>query len=306
MRQIGSLPNQEQAQRFADYLLTLDMKSMVEDGGENWLVWIYEEDQIDQAKLELAAFNVAPDDARYTNATHEATKLRKQQAKAVEQTRRRTVDARRVWMRPALARSPVTFTIIAICIAVAVLTEISPDIRDYLYVASYWVEGNYIKWRGLEDIQQGEIWRLVTPIFMHARISEGIGILHILFNMMWMKQLGVVVEYRRGRRRYILILLTIAIASNLGQYVLSGPNFAGMSGVVFGLFGYIWMRAKFQPDSGFYMPPNLVFWMLAFFFLCFTGSFGPIANAAHGVGLGTGMLLGYAPTVWRRPGTRKS
>ena len=45
------------------------------------------------------------------------------------------------------------------------------------------------------------------------------------------------------------LVLVIAALSNLGQYFVSGPNFCGISGVVYGLFGYIWMKGRFDPAS---------------------------------------------------------
>jgi GlpG protein len=117
--------------------------------------------------------------------------------------------------------------------------------------------------------------------------------------MLWMRELGMAVELRRGRLRYALIVLTIAAISNTAQYLYDGPSFGGMSGVVFGLFGYIWMRSRYDPLSGLYMPPNMVFFVMAYFFLCLMNVFGSIANMAHGAGLATGAVLGYAPIAWR-------
>jgi GlpG protein len=65
-----------------------------------------------------------------------------------------------------------------------------------------------------------------------------------------------------------------------------------MSGVVYGLFGYVWMKSWYERESGFYMPQNTVFWMLGWFVLCLTGLIGPIGNVAHGVGLLVGVVLG--------------
>ena len=154
-------------------------------------------------------------------------------------------------------------------------------------------------WNRLSDIRSGEVWRLVTPIFIHF------GFLHILFNMMWLRELGTAIEFRRGSLRFVLFVLAIAVSSNLGQYTVNrimeegGPNFGGMSGVVYGMFGYIWMKSHFDPASGFFIPRNLVIMMIGWFFLCMTGFVGPIANTAHAVGLCGGMLTGYLPTLWR-------
>ena len=116
--------------------------------------------------------------------------------------------------------------------------------------------------------------------------------------MMWLRTLGAAIEMRRGSWRMALMVVLIAATSNLGQYLWTGPAFGGMSGVVFGLFGYLWMKSKYDPQSGFYMPPQMVFMMIAWMVFCYAGVF-PIANAAHTVGLIAGMLLGLWTTFQR-------
>ena len=138
------------------------------------------------------------------------------------------------------------------------------------------------------------MWRLVTPIFLHF------GPLHILFNMLWLRQLGAVLELRRGSRRFLTTVLLIAILSNVAQYLNGGPTFGGMSGVVFGLFGYIWIKSRYAPQDGLYMPPRMVFWMIAMFLFCLSGRLGPVANTAHGVGMMVGMVIAYWPVFLRK------
>ena len=73
-----------------------------------------------------------------------------------------------------------------------------------------------------------------------------------------------------------------------------------MSGVVFGLFGYLWIKSRYQPESGFYMPPRIAFLMVAWFVICFTGAIGHIGNTAHGVGMMVGMVIAYWPVFLRK------
>ena len=192
------------------------------------------------------------------------------------------------------SRCPVTFGMIIVSVIAAFATQLGnkhEPVMSQLSIASYGVDG---QWQGLSDIRSGQVWRLVTPIFLHF------GLLHIIFNMMWLRDLGSIIEVRRGTLRFVFIVLAIAVVSNFAQFWMKGPHFGGMSGVVFGLFGYIWMKSRFEPESGFSMHPNIVFLMIAWFLLCTTGVAGAIANYAHGVGLAVGMALGYGPSLWRR------
>lgn len=138
----------------------------------------------------------------------------------------------------------------------------------------------------------GEYWRLVTPIFLHF------GLFHIAFNGLWLWELGRRIEPLTGSLQMTVSVLLMAIASNLGQYLWSGPSlFGGMSGVVYGLLGYIWVRHKIAPRPILAIPKGLLGFMLFWLFLGMSGFIdffmtGSIANAAHAIGLVTGMLLG--------------
>lgn len=150
------------------------------------------------------------------------------------------------------------------------------------------------------QIRAGEVWRLVTPIFLHG------GFLHILFNMLWLWMLGRQVEERIKKWQYISVSLIIAIVSNTAQYLMSGPLFIGYSGVICGLAGFIWMRQIRAPWEGYPLQKGTLIF-LAVFILAMMGlqvaSFVlirfniaefdmNIANTAHIVGALTGIVLG--------------
>ncbi len=91
------------------------------------------------------------------------------------------------------------------------------------------------------SILSGEFWRLVTPILLHQ------GLLHLVFNLMWLLILGPVIERWLGFFRMLLFIIATASFSNTAQYLMTGPNFMGISGLVCAFVGYIWVLKRRHP-----------------------------------------------------------
>lgn len=152
-----------------------------------------------------------------------------------------------------------------------------------------------VTWQSLKwTCSNGEVWRFITPIFLHGSL------LHILFNMMWLRSMGTAIELTRGTKRFVLLCLILAVTSNIGQLFWSGPFFLGMSGVVFGLIGYVWMKGKTQPKLGIGLEQQTVVMSILWLVLCMGGVFGNIANAAHLVGFIGGILIGARQAIWQK------
>ena len=62
MRQVGSLPDQREAERFAAYLVTQGIDAHAEQDTHEWAVWVRDEDRIEQARQSLEHFRVDPED----------------------------------------------------------------------------------------------------------------------------------------------------------------------------------------------------------------------------------------------------
>ena len=160
-----------------------------------------------------------------------------------------------------------------------------------LFTTFTWTAQGQLHDLGLGDIEHGEVWRLFTPGFMHVNL------IHIFFNMWWLRDLGTMIEVRRGTLRLAILVLVSAAISDYGQYLWMERmhevgRFMGMSGVVYALFGYIWMKGMYQPEQRMAVHPNNVNIMLIWLVVCMTGVIGPVANAAHFVGLAVGVVAG--------------
>ncbi len=82
-------------------------------------------------------------------------------------------------------------------------------------------------------LQSGEIWRLLTYMFLHGSL------LHLLINMYSLYIIGTQIENYYGKTKYIIIYLVSGICGGLLSAIGIGVNAisAGASGAIFGLLG---------------------------------------------------------------------
>lgn len=164
-----------------------------------------------------------------------------------------------------------------------------------------------------EKIRQGQVWRLISPCFLHKDL------LHLLFNMLWLWMLGKQIEQRLSKTKYLLLILIIGIISNTAQYLMSGPYFLGYSGIITGMVGFIWSRQHVAPWEGYPLQSMVFLFLGVYVILMFILSFFSfvtqivglnlftpnIANTAHIVGAIVGYVLGKIPFFsWRIPHER--
>jgi len=294
---IGHLATEMSARTFGDYLYVQGIENRVENQEDGWAIWVTDEDQLAGAARLLESFRANPADPRFQAKARSAENLRAEEEKRQEAYRKRLRDRRHLF-RPLTAYGfgPLTFALIVISAIVFFVAKfgMEPQRVMALAITSYSFEDTSgPPWdSSLPEIRHGEVWRLITPIFIHFHI------LHILFNMLWLRDLGSMIEGRQSSTYLLALVLVIAAGSNLAQFYFGhAPNFGGMSGVVYGLLGYVWMRGKFDPASGLFLHPSTVTMMLIWLVACFTGILGPIANYAHLVGLMMGAAWGYLASL---------
>ena len=327
MRQLTSLTNDEHARRFTAYLFTQGIDAQLEQDGDQWLIWVREEDSLEPARELYQQFQAEPDDERYQGAVQAATAIQLKDAKRQqeEQSQRNHIEMRDQWRQGRRRNNPLTKMLIVLSVLVTLLSgglgsggPENPWLRHLMFADPVLVAQERLRIEresgglALADEQHvasislrthpWELWRLVTPIFLHASVFGGIGILHLVFNMLWLNDLGSAIEHRYGTPRFCAMILVFAILSVLAQSLAPttwGPfsgswNHGGMSGVVYGLVGFLWIRTRLDPTSQLRVRPELVMFMIVWLFLCvYLTQAGTmhIANLAHAAGLLSGMLV---------------
>lgn len=152
----------------------------------------------------------------------------------------------------------------------------------------------------LPALKSGELWRVLTPTFLHFDL------LHILFNALWIWELGRRIEVFSGRRSYIVTFLITAIAANYLQHFLtSGKLFGGLSGVVYAYLGYLMVWGRYAENPLVKLPPGISMFMLVWLALGFTGVIdvfisGRVANGAHLGGFLSGIAIAFAEVIDKR------
>ncbi len=77
----------------------------------------------------------------------------------------------------------------------------------------------------------GRWWTLFTAVFLHGNL------LHILFNMLWLSQLGSMVEDVYGHARTFILFILAGVTGFVFSTIAGIPATLGASGGIFGLFG---------------------------------------------------------------------
>lgn len=197
---------------------------------------------------------------------------------------RKPMDLDKEWVKiKTLPRGESTYIMMIISVVVYLLSfsSMGESLYSSLFIGR--VDSSLFN-----EILHGQVWRLITPIFVH------LSFLHILFNMMWFKDLGYLIEHNFGKNFLLLFVLASGFFSNLLQYLVSGPQFGGMSGVLYAMLGFIWVYKKINNEFQYSLPRFDIGMMIGWFFVCLTGMLGPIANTAHGIGLVVGIMAAVA------------
>lgn len=314
MRELTTVADKHDAQVFVDYLLTQKISAEIRMEEGKPTVWVHNEDDLEPARAIWNAFQQNPHDSKYRIAQKSAQELRKLKQQVDQKYARLYRDSYEFWGRPSPKQVPITIALIIISVAVTFWIEFGGNMNNLLTLTLMDKVSNQLpaqfkiqpeaqaeaRKQQLESLFQGEVWRLITPIFLHFST------LHLLFNMYALYSLGGMIECRRSIWWYVLFILGTGIFSNVMQFiyptlfdlhtqkfvVFGSPLFGGMSGVDFALFGFLVAKSVYSPEPGMVLPRDTIVTMLIWLVICMTGFIGSIANTAHVAGLIVGFAIG--------------
>jgi len=145
--------------------------------------------------------------------------------------------------RPA-SGAVVTWTLVAINVAIFLVTWVRPGIVNDLEMLGY---ASYPFGGPPHGVAAGEWYRLITSAFVAPGAGlSGLGIVDIVFNMWVLIFVGPALEGFLGRMRFLAVYLLSALGGAVMYYYLA-PRYqfaAGASGAIYGLFGAWFVVAR--------------------------------------------------------------
>ena len=267
--EVGVFPNKDLALTFADYLESIKVFSKVNENlNGTYSLLVEDEASFYKARSEFVLFAQNPQNRKYTEASwQKGRKVKKdQEIKAFGFS--------------FLSSDLLSFTTLIelICLICGLLMLVA--------------QGEVITYLGLFDTrlitEHFNLWRLITPAFLHFSL------MHIGFNLVMWEAFARPIERYLGSFKLIILFFIIALISNCLQFVFlpQGAIFGGMSGVVYGLIGYMYMLSlRKDLPSKLYLPRGLFTVSLVFIAVGFF--MDGIANFCHIGGIIIGVLFGF-------------
>jgi GlpG protein len=172
-------------------------------------------------------------------------------------------------------RPIVTYAVIGLCLLIFVWASADRE-GMYLHIV-----------QPIHDLPSGW-WALFSTALVHIEVS------HLVFNLIAFLALGQIVELTAGRVRFVVLLVLVAWTASFSQLFFERAVGIGLSGVVYGVFGFMLGAA---PVNRFYLwfvrknAAMLIGWAVLCVILTQFKLLN-IANAAHFGGLIFGALCG--------------
>jgi|TARA_B110000902_G_scaffold267027_1_gene357643 GlpG protein len=194
--------------------------------------------------------------------------------------------------------TPITLFVFLVAVLVALFSQLGTDLQAVAWLSFFplVLDTQAYLVNGFEHLWQ-QPWRLISPMLLHF------GWLHMVFNLLWWLDLGRRIEHQ-SKLLLVALLLVTSLAANVAQAWQEASLFGGLSGVIYGLLGYIWVIDRYNAPR-YHLPQSILIFMLLWLLLGVSGlfsalGFGAMANMAHLGGLVAGVVWAFLHTLlWR-------
>ena len=290
VRHLHDFEDSDSARRLADALFAEKVPATVRETREGkHALWVDNDGDVGTARAALDLFLSDPDDPRFRSLQKAAEEKRKAIAVAEKKSRHKVMRAKEAFDKPRIGWLTGLFIGASVIVTLASQFGDNRQFTSLLYFATplQTASGIALPTESLYQtyVVEYQWWRLFSPMLLH------LSFFHLIFNMWWLKDLGTLVEHHESPGKLLALVVVSNLLASVAQYFVY-PWFGGFSGVVYALFGYLWMRGRFDPTYPVSLGRSTVVWMMVWFVLCFSGII-PVANTAHAVGLAVGALWGY-------------
>jgi rhomboid protease GluP len=187
-----------------------------------------------------------------------------------------------------------TYIILGFTVLVYLLQVLSTTVFGYAVYEIDWLELYGARFN--TAIRMGEVWRLITPMFLHGSVT------HIFFNMYALLSLGTFLERQFGHKRFVALYFLAGFTGNVFSFLLTGENgySVGASTAVFGLVAgeliFFYQNRKLFGNQARSAIGNMIFIIAINLFI---GLAPGIDNWGHVGGLlGGAMFAWFAGPVW--------
>ena len=179
-------------------------------------------------------------------------------------------------------KAPISYTLIAVSVVFFLLQNLS----------TWFFRADLLLYFGAKInplILQGEVWRFLTPAFLHGSV------LHLAFNMYALFSIGPTLERKYGKTSFLLLYAISAIFGNVLSFLFSPNVSLGSSTAIFGLIAaqgvYIYKNRHLLGSAARPLLMNVLFSIMVNLFLGFSSS--NIDNLGHLGGLAGGSLYAW-------------
>jgi uncharacterized protein len=141
-----------------------------------------------------------------------------------------------------------------------------------------------------DSVFSGQLWRLVSAIFLHGSLT------HLLFNLFALLFFGLVLEKLIGSKNFLIVFFVSGIFANLVA-VNFYESSLGASGAIYGVIGCVSILRPMMMvwAFGLIVPMFVasIIWVAADILRILGFNPGNVGSVAHLSGIGIGLLFGF-------------